>query len=126
MNMLDPLKGAESGSAFAHYEARIRTLTHLLDRQPCLIPISNLDPENPDENEELRFYYYVATLLTTGSLDQNCAVTAILLPGLVRCIIVHTGEAKQEHTRTPVAQAPTQAHRVQERRIDLRTLGSSP
>ncbi|GJE96958.1 hypothetical protein PsYK624_131680 [Phanerochaete sordida] len=122
----DPLKGSESNAAFAHYEARIRTLTHLLDKYPCRIPISNLDPEDLEENEELRFYYYLATLLTTGSLDQNCAVTAVLLPGLVRCIIVHTGRARQDNVHAQAPHTPAQVHRVQERAIDIQTLGSLP
>ena len=126
MKASDPLHGADSSAAFAHYEARIRTLTHLLDKHPYQIPISNLDPEDVEENDELRFHYYLATLLTTGPADQNCAVTAVLLPGLVKCIIVHTGEARQESTRSPATHSSARVHRVQERSIDLQTLGSLP
>ena len=69
MEANDSLHGADSSAAFSHYEARIRTLTHLLDKHACHFPISNLDPEDLEENEDLRFYHYLATLLTTGSSD---------------------------------------------------------
>lgn len=110
------------GQSASHSEDRIRVLTRLLDHQALAIPISNIDPKNLDLNEELRFYYYLATLLTTGSYGQNCAVTAIMLPGVVKCIIVDTGERRNETGE----KAQMRIHRVQERRIDIETLGSCP
>lgn len=103
---------------------RIQTLTSLLDRHAISLPISNIDLKNVETNEELRSYYYLATLLTTGSHEQNCAVTAILLPGLVKCIIVHVGETKSG--QDAMSSQPLRAHRIQERQIDIKTLGSAP
>ena len=123
MQSLSPLHHADSDAAFAHYDQRIRTLTHLLDKHAAGTPLSNLDPEDPDANEELRFFYNLATLLTTGSHDQNCAVTAVLLPGLVKCIIVDTGGTRHGRSSSSVKHE-THVHLVREGRINMTDLAS--
>ncbi|KIP01695.1 hypothetical protein PHLGIDRAFT_131155, partial [Phlebiopsis gigantea 11061_1 CR5-6] len=116
------IRRISTSTAASQLEDRIRVLSRLLDHHALTIPISNIDPSNLEVNEELRFFYYLATLLTTGTYEQNCAVTAIVLPGVVKCVIAHTGERRNG----PGEAAQMKVHRVQERRIDIETLGSAP
>lgn len=117
----DQLAGVDSPAAFTHYEQRIRTLTTLLDRAACHEAVTNLDPSDPDSNSELRAYYFLATLLTTGSHETNCAVSAIVLPNLVKCIVAVLGDPK---TNQMGCMPKTEVHQLQERQIDLITLGT--
>lgn len=119
----DHLLGTVSPAAFTHYEQRIRSLTSLLDRAACHEPVTNLDPSDPEGNPELRSYYFAATLLTTGTHDTNCAVTAIVLPGVVKCIVAVLGDYKEQHMG---CYPKTEVHTLPERQIDLKTLGSGP
>lgn len=115
------LHSTESTTTISHYDQRIRALTSILDRQPCQPPISNIDPLDVESNVELRSYYYLATLLTTGLYDHNCAVTAILSPGLVKCIIADTGDLRHER-----GSLERRVHIIPEGQMDLQALGSQP
>ena len=119
----DPLACASSPAAFAHYEQRIRALTSLLDRAACHEPVTNLDPSDPEGNSELRSYYFAATLLTMGTHETNVAVTAIVLPTVVKCLIAVLGDYKEPHMG---CYPKLEMHIIPERRIDLITLGSGP
>ncbi|KAF7795760.1 hypothetical protein EIP86_006927 [Pleurotus ostreatoroseus] len=119
----DHLAGIDSPAAFTHYEQRIRALTTLLDRAACHEAVTNLDPSDPDSNSELRSYYFLATLLTTGTHETNCAVSAIVLPNLVKCIVAVLGDQK---TIQMGCMPKTEVHQLQERQIDLITLGTGP
>jgi hypothetical protein len=118
MQSIDNLQHIGSDKAFTHYEERVRTLTLLLDKQACHTPVSNTDPENEDVNEELRFFCNLATLLTTGCHGENCAVTALLLPGIVKCIVVDTSETQHDASTSSV-------HLVREGCIGIKELGSA-
>lgn len=115
------LIGVTSPAAFSHYEQRIRALTSLLDRAACHEPVTNLDPSDPEGNSELRSYYFAATLLTMGTHETNCAVTAIVLPNVVKCIVAVLGDQKEPKMG---CFPKTEIHTLQERQIDLQTLGS--
>ena len=107
------------------YTDRIHVLTSLLNDLSCHHAISNIDPSDPEGQPELRSYYYLATLLTTGIHEHHCAVTAILLPGVVKCIIADSGDIKHDKPTTDLQRAVS-LRIVTEGKTGLDELGSAP
>lgn len=105
---------------------RIHLLSTLLNNTSCTNPVSNIDPLDPEGHGELRSYYHLATLLTTGTHQHNCAVTAVLLQGVVKCIIADTGETKRSPKDDTAHAHAVDVHSIVEGQRDLQELGSAP